>query len=71
MGVGAPLNGRVVWLILRGGEVLGLHLQGQAADELGRVYVDSCFFFFLKAAFMASSFRLWVTNQKLLSSALC
>lgn len=46
MGVGAPLNGRVVWLILRGGEVLGLHLQGQAADELGRVYVDSCFFFF-------------------------
>lgn len=70
MGVGAPLNGRVVWLILRGGEVQGLRLQGQAADKLGLVYVDSCFFF-LKAAFMASSFRLWVTNQKLLSSALC
>lgn len=29
------------------------------------------FFFFLKAAFMTSSFRLWLTKQELLSSALC
>lgn len=35
MGVDAPLNGHIVWLILRGGEVQGLHLQGQAADRLG------------------------------------
>lgn len=46
VGVGAPLNGHIVWLILRGGEVRGLHLQGQAADGLAWVYVDSCFFFF-------------------------
>lgn len=35
VGVDAPLNGHIVWLILRGGEVQGLHLQGQAADRLG------------------------------------
>lgn len=46
MGVGALLNGHIVWLILRGGEVQGLHPQGLAADGLGWVYVDSCFFFF-------------------------
>lgn len=75
MGVGALLNGHIVWLILRGGEVQGLHPQGLAADGLGWVYVDSCFFFFFfpffTAAFMTSSFRLWLTSQKLLSSALC
>lgn len=43
-GVGCLLNGCIVWQGLRGGELLGLHLQRQAADKLGQFCVNSYIF---------------------------
>lgn len=46
MGVGAALNGCIVWLILRGGEAQGLHLQGQAVRDQAGFMLTLAFFFF-------------------------